>query len=596
MAVTVNGRTEAAADPAEQATGHLSGLLAAVAPPEEVAARFRAEGWWRDETFLYDLYRTAATDPGRPAIVSQRIHRPADRRTVTVSYAQLALYVDRFAAALDRLGIGAGDPVAFQLPSWWEAAALTLACLRVGALAVPVLPTVRAHGLERILEGSRARICVVPDVWEGFPHAQALADLAPALPWLRHRVVIGDAAATGALDFAGYFQRTPHERGPRARRLGLRSDRADRISLMITVMSLGDAYAAALHTPNTLYANISTQRDPAGPGRRPGEVFYSALPLTSLASLLYSVCWPLAVGGTGVYQDVWDPGSCLDLMAAAGVNQAYAAPVYWSEVLTAQQHRPRELGALRLLLSGGRTSTPAQLLADLPGALGAPVRTVWGAPELGMGTVTRGDTPAERNAESDGRPLPGLEVSVVPAEGVGDARTSQLRVRGPSVCLATWQRGGGPAPLITWDRDEGWLDTGDLAKADGLGGVQVMRRAGERLGGIFLVPVAELEERLLTHPRVREAAVVGYVDPEYGEMPCAVVVPTTEAEPPGLVELRDHLAGRGVAAAFLPTRLELVGSLPRDDRGELRKEGLRSWLARIRPGVPRPVPVPAPDA
>lgn len=553
-----------AAEPQAQA---LPRALSGVVPPREAAERYHAHGWWRTETFFHDLYRVAATDPDRAAVVAHRAALAPDRRITTLSYAQLALYVDRFAAALATLGITEGDPVAYQLPNWWETAALTLACLRLGALAVPVMPTVRARGLQRILEGVQARVCVVPDVWEDFPHAKALADLAPQLPWLRHRVVIGDAAATGALDFAAYFQRTPHERtAPAARRLPPRAGRADRIGLLITVMGLGDAYAAVLHTPNTLYANISAQRDPEGPGRRPGEVFYSPLPLTSLASLLYTVCWPLAVGGTAVYQDAWEPGACLDLMAAAGVNQAYAAPVYWTEVLAAQRHRPRRLDALRLVLSGGRTATPPQLLAELTDTLGVPVRPLWGTPEAGMGTLS-------------GVTLAGHEVEEAPG-------TARLRVRGPSVCVATWQHGSA-SPLTTAADNGGWFDTGDAARDGGI------TRAGERTGSIFMVPVAEVEERLLDHPRVREAAVVAYTDDEHGELPCAVVVPATEAEPPGLVELREHLAAHSVPEAFRPTRLELVGSLPRDPLGTLRKEALRSWLSRLRPGSPRSAPPPA---
>ncbi|GAA3062628.1 hypothetical protein GCM10020000_52450 [Streptomyces olivoverticillatus] len=128
------------------------------------------------------------------------------------------------------------------------------------------------------------------------------------------------------------------------------------------------------------------------------------MPFTSLASLLFTVCRPLAVGGTGVYRDVWDPGGCLDLMAEAGVNQVFAPPVYWTELLAAQRDAPRDLGALRLALSGGRTGTPAELLAELPGVLGAEVRTVWGTPEAGMATVARGETPAERRGRAtDGR-------------------------------------------------------------------------------------------------------------------------------------------------------------------------------------------------
>ncbi len=549
-----------------------------LAPPAEVADRFRAAGWWRPETFLDDLYRTAARAPERPAIVAERAHLPAGRRRITVGYAQLATYVDRFAGALRALGVAPGDPVAYQLPNWWETVALTLACLRAGAVAVPVLPTVRSHGLRRILDGTRARICVVPDVWEGFAHAEALAELAERLPWLRHRVVLGDAAATGAVDFAAHFQHTAHERTEAGLRSRPRGGQADRPALLISVMGLRDAYTSVLHSPNTLYANISTQSGPDGPGRREGEVFLSTLPLTSLASLIYTVCWPLAVGGTGVHQDVWDPGRCLDLMAETGVDQVYAEPAYLAELVTAQRRRPRDAERLRLVLSGGRTSTPAPLAAELRDVFRVPVLSVWGAPEVGMGALS-GDTPRG----GDGfRPLRGLEVSAQNA-------TSALKVRGPSVCLATWQHGA-PAPRATWEHGDGWLDTGDVAAAGLHGGIRVLARAGTRTGAIFMVPVSEVEDRLLTHPRVREAAVVAYTDPEHGELPCAVVVPTARDRPPGPAELREHLSSLGVAEAFLPTRLEIVGALPRDDGGRISRGALRSWLARLRPGAPRPAP------
>ncbi|MFD8143221.1 AMP-binding protein [Streptomyces sp. NPDC059708] len=572
------GLTDATSRAAALRSGPTPARPMDVFPPEEVAARFRDAGWWRPETFLDDLHRTAAAAPDRPAIVSERAHRPAALRRVTLSYAQLAAYVERFGAALASLGVGPGDPVAFQLPNWWETAALTLACMRAGAVAVPVLATVRSHGLQRILDSTRARVCVVPDAWEGFAHAEALADLAPRLPWLRHRVVIGDAAATGAVDFAEYFRRTPHERTGAGRMSRPRTGQADRPALLISVMGLRDAYTSVLHSPNTLYANVSTQHEPDGPGRRRGEVFLSTLPLTSLASLIYTLYWPLAVGGTGVYQDLWDPGRCLDLMAAAGVDQVNAEPAYLSELLTTQRRRPRDLDRLRLVLSGGRTSTPEPLADELREVFGVPVQSVWGAPELGMGTLS-GDIAHGRDGVS---PLLGLDVSA-------ERGTSALTVRGPSVCLATW-RHGAPAPRATWEHDGGRLSTGDLASADGHGGIRVLARAGERTGAIFMVPVAEVEERLLTHPRVREAAVVAYTDPEHGELPCAVVVPNAEIRPPGPAELREHLSARGVAEAFLPTRLEIVGALPRDERGQVRRDALRAWVSRLRPGGPRPAP------
>lgn len=309
---------------------------------------------------------------------------------------------------------------------------------------------------------------------------------------------------------------------------------------------------------------------------RPGEAFYCPLPLTSLASLIYTVYWPLAVGGTGVYQDVWDPVRCLELLAAARVDQVYAAPVYWAELLTAQRHTPSTLDALRLILCGGRTSTPPELPGELAAAFGVPVRTVWGAPELGMGTLA--DPVAGQGAL-----LPaGLELAL-------GGEPSRLLARGPQLCLARWPHGD-PAPEVTWQQHDGWLDTGDSAAADGHGGLRVVAHAGERTGSIFMVPVAEVEEGLLAHPLVQDAAVVSYTDAEYGELPCAVVIPVAQATPPGLVALREHLAARGLAEAFRPTRLELVGSLPYDAHGAVRKDVLRGWLERLRPGVPRSAP------
>ncbi|MGW2640797.1 AMP-binding protein [Streptomyces sp. NPDC001348] len=531
--------------------------------PAEVAGRWRAAGLWRAEGFVHDVLRTAAAHPDRPAFVGHRAHRPPGQRLVTVSYAQLAVYVDRFAAALRSLGVGAGDPVALQLPNWWETAALALACWRIGAVVVPVLPGVRAPDLERVLAATRARVCVVPDRWEEYGNAEVLADLAHRLPWLRRRVVVGDAAAAGAVDFGARFLRTARERGPCGRELPLSPADPDRPALLLTVMGMGEHHGAVLHTGNTLYAGLAAQGGGTG-------VFSTPLPLTSLAGLLYTVCWPLASGGTGVFQDVWDPRVFLELVESAGVDRVYATPALWAEVLTAQRQEHRDVSGLRLALTGGRVDTPEPLLGELREELGVRVRGVWGAPEAGLGALSY---------DSGERPLPGLELALT---------DGTLRVRGPSVALAAWRHG--EAVEAAWDRTDGWLDTGDTALPGPPGEMTVVGRADERTGGLFVVPVDALEEGLRAHPRVREAAVVEYTDATYGEMPCAVVVPALREEPPGLVELREHLARTGLTEAFLPTRLELVGSLPRDPRGELRKEALRTWLTRLRPGTPRPRP------
>src|SRR5215469_2396114 len=104
-----------------------------VPPTPERAARFRAEGWWRDETLPTDLARAARRCPARPAVVAYEDGKLA--RTLT--YAQLDQMVARFAGALGGLGVGRGDVVVLYLPNRWMLAPLYLACMRAGAVAAP---------------------------------------------------------------------------------------------------------------------------------------------------------------------------------------------------------------------------------------------------------------------------------------------------------------------------------------------------------------------------------------------------------------------------------------------------------------------------
>ncbi|WP_371553337.1 AMP-binding protein [Streptomyces sp. NBC_00554] len=514
----------------------LTGLLGQLRPPAEVARDFTERGWWRTGTVLHDVYRGAARHPHRTAIVSHRAHLPAASRVIRISYGQLAACTGRFAHALDALGVRPGDPVAFQLPNRWEAVALLLACLRTGAVAVPVMTGYGARDLEAVLGAAQPRLCVVPDLWEGTAPARILAALAPRLPWLRHRAVLGDAVDAGAVDFVRHFVHTPHERYRSAGWLRLPPHSADRVALAVTSLGLRDAHSMALYTPNSLHAGLPRDREPAGAA-------FSALPLASLPSLLHAVIGPLTRGGTAVLQDVWDAETALGLVAAAGVRQVYATPAQWADLVAARERRPREA----LELSGAFTSDPAATSA----ALGRRVRAA-------LGTELRS---LPRPAAHTGR-----------ERGSGGDGPYRLWPRGPASPLAVWRRAGGVG--LTWQGD-GACGAGEVVDLDEAGHPRLRT---EEVGGMFLVPVTEIEALLIGHPRVAEAAVVARADPQHGELACAVVVP--DGAPPTLLDLRGHLAGRGVAPAHLPAELVLMGGLPRTESGELRRRHLQDTVAR----------------
>ncbi|MEK8108276.1 hypothetical protein NKG94_31400 [Micromonospora sp. M12] len=113
------------------------------------------------------------------------------------------------------------------------------------------------------------------------------------------------------------------------------------------------------------------------------------------------------------------------------------------------------------------------------GAAGAAARGA-GSPEVGAATTASG-------------------LETVLAEVDGEEGLFRIRVRGPSSCLAVWQRGTGSLRL-TWQHQDGWSDSGDLIRVDDAGQVEVLHRASGEIGGLFLIPVAEIEDDLLAHP------------------------------------------------------------------------------------------------
>ncbi|MFF7451845.1 MULTISPECIES: AMP-binding protein [unclassified Streptomyces] len=516
----------------------LARLLADLRPPREVARDFVRRGWWRTETVLHDVYRGAARHPHRTAVVSHQVGRPAASRVTRLTYAQLAAFTGRFAHALDALGVRPGDPVAFQLPNRWETVALLLACLRSGAVAVPVMPGYGARDLEAVLRAAEPRLCVVPDRWEGTAPARVLAGLAPRLPWLRHRAVLGDTVDAGAVDFHRHFVHTPHERYRAGGWLRVPARPADRLAAAVTSLGLGAAHSMALHTPNSLHAGLPQVS-------RPDAAVFSALPLASLPALLHTVIGPLTHGGTVVLQDVWDAESALELLAAARVRQVHATPAQWAELAAARQHRPWEAVELYDAFTSDPAGTSAALGRRVHAALGVSPRAL------------------PRSAARTGR------------EGPEEGGPSRSGPRGPASPLAVWRRGGGLA--LTWGED-GARGAGQVVDLDEWGHPRLRT---EEVGGMFLVPVTELEALLLGHPRVADAAVVARADPLHGELPCAVVVP--DGAPPSLLELRGHLSERGVPPAHLPADLVLLGALPRDEAGELRRRHLQDTVARRPP-------------
>jgi cyclohexanecarboxylate-CoA ligase len=152
-------------------------------------------------------------------------------------------------------------------------------------------------------------------------------------------------------------------------------------------------------------------------------------------------------------------------------------------------------------------------------------------------------------------------------------RPARLFVRGAGVALATLGRDSGSVHVLA-EHDDGWYDTGDLAIPDGRGGIRILGRVADRIGGGWLIPVGDVEDALLGYPAIADVALVGYLDEKGFERAAAVIVANGRA--PGLSQVRAYLSGAGMTEWYQPSRLEVVERLPRNSVGKVRKDLLRS--------------------
>ncbi|MEU8691499.1 AMP-binding protein [Streptomyces sp. NPDC048665] len=533
-------------------------MLDSVVPSAEVANRYREQGWWRDATFSDDLRAAALERPDDPALLTWR---HLEDTLVTLSFGEFDVRADAVAAALRELGVRRGEVVAYQLPAWWEAAVLAVACLRAGVVVAPMPLLYGPQEVERMLAATGAVACVVPDSWDGVEYGRRLAEQAGRLPALRHRIVIGDAAATAAESLQGAFS---GERPATAPREPLGADEV--CALLLTSGTTGEPHLVA-HSANTL--NASPRLRPRTSPERLHAVVVGMTFIGGFRRVLQST----SRRAPTLYGDTWDAATWLRLIEETGVSHLWVSPLTLRRLTEEQQRQARDLSGLQLITCSGGPLSP-ELLAAVRLTLCPAVVNVWAMTECGNAIATAPNDPPHWAAERLGRMRRGGEVRLEPAGRTRDGEGFRLHVRGPGVCLATIGRDSGTVAWSPVD-DEGWLDTGDLVASDEAGVLRFVGRAADRIGHPRVIPVADAERALLTHPGVDDVVLVPWPAADGGEDPCAVVI---SSEPLELGEVRDHLARSGFHETCLPVRIERVDEFPRTETGKVRRHLLLDHL------------------
>lgn len=470
------------------------------------------------------------------------------------TYGELRLQVAELRGGFTRLGVEPGDRVAIVAANNWFFAVSYLATLGVGAVAVPLNPASPGAELQRELSAVRARVAVVG------PSAREAVDRGAAgLEW-----VLFSGAPEGEADrleaLFGGEPAPPVERD------------AEDLAVLVFTAGTGGSPKAAMLTHGNLLANIGQVQ--GHPGRRveATDSLLGVLPLFHIFGLNVVLGLGLAAGARVVLVERFDPVASLDTIQRHGITLVAGAPPMYTAWATMPGANPGAFATVRLATSGA-SALPDELGPAFEQRFGVPIHQGYGlteaSPVVASSLVDRPPRPG-----SIGVPLPGLEVRLVDEEAqdalVGDP--GEIHVRGPNVFTGYWENPEATAAALTAD---GWLRTGDVAVADDDGLLYIVDRAKDLVivSGFNVYP-AEVEETLLEHPGIAQAAVVGNAHPYSGETVVAFVVP----EPGRLLEEDEviEFCAERLARYKCPTKVNFVPSLPVGLAGKLLRRELRS--------------------
>ncbi|MFF9344774.1 long-chain fatty acid--CoA ligase [Streptomyces sp. NPDC014773] len=480
------------------------------------------------------LVETAGRQPEHPALrLGERV----------ITYAQLDEHSARAAALLRSEGVEPGDRVALMLPNVPEFVVLYYAVLRAGAVVVPMNPLLKTRETEFHLADSGA---VRLFEWHQAPGEGAKGAAATGV---RYTAV---EPATFAAELAG------HE--PLAGVADVDGD--DMAVLLYTSGTTGRPKGAVLtHAGlrhNTEVNGVQIQR------MTPDDVVVGCLPLFHIFGQICTMSATVRSGASLVMIPRFVPGDVLDAIARERATVFEGVPTMYAALL--QHPSEADVSTLRMCISGG-ASLPVEILHGFERRFGCSVLEGFGMSETSP-VVTFNHPDRPRKAGSIGTPIRDVEVRLLDDEGhdVAPGAIGELAVRGPNVMKGYWNRPEDTAAAIP----DGWLRTGDLARADEDGYLYVVDRKKDMIirGGYNVYP-REIEEVLHEHPAVALAAVVGVPHAELGEEVAAAVVlrPAAQATPE---ELREYVKER-VAAYKYPRRVWLVDQLPLGPSGKILK-------------------------
>ncbi len=529
---------------------------------EQRRAAYRQQGLWGDASLADYWQQTARAMPDKIAVV--------DNHGASYTYSALDHAASCLANWMLAKGIESGDRIAFQLPGWCEFTVIYLACLKIGAVSVPLLPSWREAELVWGLNKCQAKMFFAPTLFKQTRPVDLILPLQNQLPQLQQIVGVDKLApATSSLSLSQII--------------------ADNTSLTTAITTHGDELAAVLFTSGTeglpkgvmlTHNNIlaSERAYCARLNLTWQDVFMMPAPLGHATGFLHGVTAPFLIGARSVLLDIFTPDACLALLEQQRCTCMLGATPFVYDLLNVLEKQPADLSALRFFLCGG-TTIPKKVARECQ-QRGIKLLSVYGSTESSPHAVVNLDDPLSRFMHTDGYAAAGVEIKVV-----DDARKTlppgcegEEASRGPNVFMGYFDEPELTARALD---EEGWYYSGDLCRMDEAGYIKITGRKKDIIvRGGENISSREVEDILLQHPKIHDACVVAMSDERLGERSCAYVVLKAPHHSLSLEEVVAFFSRKRVAKYKYPEHIVVIEKLPRTTSGKIQKFLLRKDIMR----------------
>lgn len=529
---------------------------------EQRRAAYRQQGLWGDASLADYWQQTARAMPDKIAVV--------DNHGASYTYSALDHAASCLANWMLAKGIESGDRIAFQLPGWCEFTVIYLACLKIGAVSVPLLPSWREAELVWVLNKCQAKMFFAPTLFKQTRPVDLILPLQNQLPQLQQLVGVDKLApATSALSLSQII--------------------ADNTPLTTAITVHGDELAAVLFTSGTeglpkgvmlTHNNIlaSERAYCARLNLTWQDVFMMPAPLGHATGFMHGVTAPFLIGARSVLLDIFTPDACLALLEQQRCTCMLGATPFVYDLLNLLEKQPADLSALRFFLCGG-TTIPKKVARECQ-QRGIKLLSVYGSTESSPHAVVNLDDPLSRFMHTDGYAAAGVEIKVV-----DDARKTlppgcegEEASRGPNVFMGYFDEPELTARALD---EEGWYYSGDLCCMDEAGYIKITGRKKDIIvRGGENISSREVEDILLQHPKIHDACVVAMPDERLGERSCAYVVLKAPHHSLSLEEVVAFFSRKRVAKYKYPEHIVVIEKLPRTASGKIQKFLLRKDIMR----------------